>query len=105
MESAESRKVYFDNHRLNEIAWAWSDAAQTDRQIVALWFEADSPKDLLSPKKFYAFHVGIRDDAFDAFIPYLHVFAGKPGSVEKKNYPGIRLALPAYLSWQVEGSR
>jgi hypothetical protein len=84
VESPESRKVYFDNQRLNEIAWAWSDTAQVDHQVVALWFEADSPKDLLSPKKFYAFHLAIRDDAFDAFLPYLSVFAGKAGTVAKE---------------------
>jgi hypothetical protein len=84
VESPESRKVYFDNKLLNEIAWAWSDTAQADHQIVALWFEADSPKDLLSPKKYYAFHLAIRDDAFDAFLPYLTVFAAKAGTIEKE---------------------
>jgi hypothetical protein len=85
MESADSRKVYFDDARLNEIAWAWSDAAQHEQQIVALWFEADSPKDLLSPKKYYGFHVAIRDDAFDAFLPYLAVFAAKAGEIKKES--------------------
>ena len=84
MESPDSRKVFFDNGRLNEIAWAWSDTAQSDHQIVALWFEADSPTDLLSPKKYFAFHLAIRDDGFDAFLPYLSVFAAKAGAVEKE---------------------
>ncbi|MBI2803931.1 MAG: hypothetical protein HYX68_02995 [Planctomycetes bacterium] len=84
MESSETKKTYFDDHRLNEIAWAWGEAAQADHQIVALWFEADSPTNLLSPRKFYAFHLAIRDDAFDAFLPYLSVFAAKAGAVEKE---------------------
>lgn len=84
MESPELRKDFFGNNRLNEIAWAWSDAAQTNHQIVALWFEADTPMDMLTPKKYYAFHLAIRDDAFDAFLPYLSVFAAKAGTVEKE---------------------
>lgn len=84
MESFEPRKVYFDSQRLNEIAWAWSDTAQTDDQIVALWFEADSPTNLLSPQKYYAFHLAIRDDAFETFLPYLSVFAAKAGAVQKE---------------------
>src|SRR5262249_8366956 len=58
-ESSESRKDFFGSKRLNEIAWAWSDASQTDHQIVALWFEADSPPDMLTPKKYYGFHLAI----------------------------------------------
>jgi hypothetical protein len=84
VESHEARKVYFDNQRLNEIAWAWSDAAQANSHIVALWFEADAPSDLLSPKKYYAFHLAIRDDAFDVFLPDLSVFLSKGGDVKKE---------------------
>jgi hypothetical protein len=84
MESAEARKIYFEINRLNEIAWAWSDAAHTDHQIVALWFEADTPTDMLTPKKYYAFHLAIKDDAFDTFLRYLSVFTAKAGNVKKE---------------------
>lgn len=81
---AIERKVFFDVARLNEIAWSWGDAAEVDPRVTSFWFETDGRQDLLCPRKYFAYHISIRDEAYYAFVESRGEFIAKAGAVKSE---------------------
>jgi len=84
MDNNDGQKLFFDDDRLNAIAWAWGDAVSPDSRLTGFWFETDVRQDLLTPKRYYAFHVSVRDESFDDFLASRSEFVSKAGELKKE---------------------
>lgn len=84
MDTAVDHKRFFDDDRLNAIACAWGDAVLPDSRLTGFWFETDVRQDLLTPKRYYAFHVSVHDESFDHFIATRGEFEIKAGELKKE---------------------
>ena len=78
-------KRFFDDDRLNTMAWAWREATLSDSRITGFWFESDVRQDLLTPKQYYAFHVSVRDEGIDEFVAGRGEFVKRAGELKKED--------------------
>lgn len=82
MDTVDGRKRFFDDEALNAIAWVWGDAVRFDERLTGFWFETDVRQDLLTPRRYYAFHISVRDESFDDFVADRESFVVKAGALQ-----------------------